>query len=98
MSRDPAPALELSDSDEAATLFFTPVPDARVTREELVELAPEEHAPAAPVRPPVDPARRRALRRYVATALAVASVICVAAIVRGAVAYTNRELPAPARA
>jgi hypothetical protein len=98
MSRDPAPALELSESDEAATLFFTPVPDARATREELVELAPEEHAPAAPVRPAVDPARRRALRRYVATALAVASVICVAAIVRGAVAYTNRELPAPARA
>jgi hypothetical protein len=99
MSRNPAPAtLELSESDEAATLFFTPVPDARATRDEPVGLAPEEQAPAASVRPPVDPARRRALRRYVATALAVASVICVAAIVRGAVAYTNRELPAPARA
>jgi tetratricopeptide (TPR) repeat protein len=97
MNRDPAPALELSESDEAATMFFAPAPDARATREELVELAPEEQAPAAPARPPVDPARRRALRRYVATALAVASVICVAAIVRGAVARTDRE-PPPARA
>jgi hypothetical protein len=94
MSRNPAQALELSESDEAATLFFTPVPEARAIREELVEPTAEEQAPAAPVRRPVDPARRRVLRRYVAIALAVASVICVAAIVRGAVAHTNRELPA----
>jgi hypothetical protein len=58
-----ADAALLSESDEAADPFFTP----------------ESAAPATPARPVVDPARRRALRRYVATALAVASVICVAA-------------------
>ena len=97
-TQSPVQALDLSESDEAVALFFTPVPDAPASREEHVDLAPEAPAPASPARPPVDPARRRALRRCVATALAVASVICVAAIVRGAVAYTTRETSAPAKA
>ncbi len=93
-----AEAQALAESDEAVVLFFTPVPDAPASREEHVDAAPGAPAPAVIVTAAVDPARRRALRRYVATALAVASVIGVAAIVRGAVAYTTRETAAPPRA